>query len=212
MIDLKDYIKTLKKNIILISLIFVVSLAAGYLYTKTIPIKYQSSINIYTTDPSDLVAFLSTNNSINLAYKDSKNILGNFNSTELSIFRSNIRVQDISLNIVSLQITDTNKQQSINWINAFKKVILKSSTKIFINKLLKKEYLACKKAQLQALKIDKSNNKVQIPTCTILKFVQYINPNTTTISIIPSKTTNLIIFGIAGILIALLYASYKEYK
>ncbi len=212
MIELKDYITVIKKRYIFIIILTLAFAVLGFVYTKFTPTKYQSSINLYTNDAPDLTGYLQTNHAIDSAYK---NFTGNqkYTASELSYFRVNIRSIQVSVNIVSLQITTTNQNLSEEWTRAFEKTIYTGTAKQYIQKVLDKEYLSCVKAQKQALIIDKTNSKlIPIPSCIKQSFIEYNPPEITTIDIIPSKILNIILFALSGGLLSLIIVSYQEYK
>lgn len=212
MIDLKDYIAVIKKRYVLILIITLIAAVIGFIYTEFSGVKYQSSINIYTTDAADLTGYLQTNHAIDYAYTK---FMGNerYTSSQLSYFRSNIRSIQVSNSIVSLQITTSNKNLSIEWIKAFQESIYSPHTSEYINKILYKGYKACIKTQKQAIKIDKTNSKLTpVPSCIDESFVEYNPGGISTIEVIPSKTLNIILFAISGALLSLIIISYKEYN
>jgi uncharacterized protein involved in exopolysaccharide biosynthesis len=212
MIDLKDYIAVIKKRYVLILIITLIAAVIGFIYTEFSGVKYQSSINIYTTDAADLTGYLQTNHAIDYAYTK---FTGNekYTQSQLSYFRSNIRSIQVSNNIVSLQITTSNKNLSLDWIRAFQSSIYSTHTSIYINKVLYKEYKSCLNTQKQAMKIDKTNKELTpVPSCIYENFVEYNPGGISTISIIPSKTLNIILFAISGALLSLIIISYKEYN
>ena len=212
MIDLKEYIRVIKKGYVLILIIIFTFAIIGFIYTVLSPIKYQSSINIYTTDAADLSAYLQTNHAIDYAYTKFSG-KEKYSESQLSYFRSNLRSIQISSSIVSLQITTTNKNLSIDWIKAFQSAVYSSHTSIYINRVLYKGYEACLKTQKQAIKIDKINKKLTlVPSCIDEHFVMYNPGGISTIAIIPSKIIGIILFAISGALLSIIIVSYKEYS
>lgn len=212
MIDLKDYIKVLKNNIVLIIIITLVFAVLGFIYAKITPTKYVSSTQIYTNDAPDLTGYLQTNYAINRAYKYFKGQT-KYTTSQLSEFRANVRSIQVSNNIVSLQITTTNQDLSNEWVMAYQKSIYNGSTRKYLQKIINGEYKDCVKSQKQALDIDKSNKKLTIvPTCIRTYFVKYNPSQITNSEILPSKTLDLILFGLSGFLLSIVIVSYREYK
>jgi len=212
MIDLKEYIEVIKKRYVLILIITLIAAVIGFIYAEFSGVKYQSSINVYTTDAADLSSYLETNHAIDYAYTKFTG-KEKYNESQLSYFRANIRSIQVSNSIVSLQITAPNRNLSIDWIKAFQSAIYSYHTSKYINQVLYKGYKACLKTQKQAIKIDKINKKlIAVPSCIDQNFVEYNPGGISTISIISSKTLDIILFAISGALLSIIIVSYKEYN
>ncbi len=214
MIDLADYMKFLKKRSKFIIISIIVIGILGFLYTKTIPLQYQSSVNIYTNDPQDLQGFLSSINSITDSFNKLPNqYKANYNKSTLFLFLRNIRVLQTGTNIVNLNISTNNSSLTKAWITSFKETISSKSLNTKMDKILTKDYHSCIKSQKNAIQAIKTSHlKINIPICSKVIFVKSISSPSLITQIAPSSMKDTIIIVIAGFFIIIAIASFIEYK
>ncbi|MHB8442744.1 MAG: Wzz/FepE/Etk N-terminal domain-containing protein [Patescibacteria group bacterium] len=212
-IELSTYLKVIKKRFKIIILVLIIFILGGYIYSLSTPTTFQSSINIYTTDALDMTNYLQTNHAVNSAYTIFKTLNPKrYSSFSLSYFRRNVRSVQIGQSIVSLTITNTNKNVAIDFTKAYAEMISSPKFNNIINNILKKDYSSCIKVRNATIATNlKYNLKENVPVCIETKLVISKPSNIVTVSTIPSKSKDVILFLIAGIFIALLLATLLEY-
>ncbi len=213
-IELDTYIKVIKKRFKIIILILIIFILGGYIYSLSAPTTYQSSVNIYTTDAVDMTNYLQTNHAINDAYKIFKTInTKRYSSFSLSYFRRNVKSVQIGQSIVSLTITNTNKNVAMDFTKAYSEMIASPKFNNIMNNILKKDYKGCLKVRNATIATNlKYALKENVPVCIDTKLIINKPSNIVTIETKPSKSKDIILFLIAGIFISLAIASYLEYK
>ncbi len=212
-IELDTYLKIIKKRFRIIILVLIIFILGGYIYSVLTPTTYQSSINIYTTDALDMTNYLQTNHALNTAYTIFKTLnTKRYSNFQLSYFRRNIRSVQVGQSIVSLTITNTNKNVAIDFTKAYQEMISSKKFDSIINNILLKDYKSCLKVRNATIATN-SKYKLQenVPVCIETKLIINKPSSIVTVSTKPSKTKDVILFLIAGVFIAFFVATLLEY-
>ena len=214
MINLNQYITFLKKKSKFIVISIIVIGVVGFIYTKTLPPTYKSSINIYTNDPGDLLGYLNSTNAITNSF----NLLpykykSNYSKSTLYLFLRNIKALQTGPNLVNLSISTNESNITKAWIQSFIQSIQSTNINSKMNFILQKDYESCLKSQKDAINAIKSSHlKINIPICSRVIFVQSVSKPSLITETKPSILKDTLITLIAGIFIVIAIASFIEYK